>query len=331
MLRTARHQRVAPLVLRALEAAGIDADDAGARREAAFRRAQELVALPLVAEHALRPLDEAGLTPLVHKGAALVERYPGPGLRPMDDVDLLVPADQAQAAVAVLEAAGWRRGVHSVDLPDPGYDVPMVHREAVGLPIELHRELQRRGQRTSGVDAALLWAGRRASSVAGRRAWGVAPELELLVLATHAAKPFHVFSRLIWAVDIAVVAGAGGLDWDLVARRAQELRCATAVAVAGRLGRRLGAAVPDEVTALSGIVERTGALDALLDPRWPFVMADHNRRGLALALVDGGLARSRLVLDEVLHRDDGRSRARTVADIAGAAGRFARRVATRRA
>jgi hypothetical protein len=326
VLDTAREQRVAPLVLRALDAAGVEVGEvaAAARREAAFRRGQELVAIPLVVEHAIVPLHAAGLTPLVHKGAALLGRYPAPGLRPMDDVDLVVPADRLRDAISVLEGAGWARAGHSDEVPDPGYDVPMVHPRTGGLPIELHYDLQRPSQRTSEVDASRLWSERVPATVCGQTVWGVAPELELLALATHAAKPFHAFNRLIWATDLAVVIGAASIDWDTVARRVVELRCRSAVAVGLRLARRLGADVPDELVALPAFARRTGALEPVLDPRWPFVVGDRNRSGFALALVDDHRSRGRLIVDQV-RRADGRSPVGTVHDLLGAAYRFVRR------
>lgn len=54
-------------------------------------------------------LVAAGVTPIVFKGAALLaETYPDPGLRPMDDADLLVRPEQRATAVAVLAGAGYR-------------------------------------------------------------------------------------------------------------------------------------------------------------------------------------------------------------------------------
>jgi hypothetical protein len=275
-------------------------------------------------EHAIVPLREAGLMPLVYKGAALLTRYGAPGLRPMDDVDLVVPAEALAEAIAVLERAGWARARHSDAVADPGYDVPMAHPSTGGMPIELHYDLQRPSQRTSEVDAARLWSERVETQVCGQVVWGLAPELELLALATHAAKPFHAFNRLIWAVDIAVVSGAGGFDWDLLARRAVELRCRTALAVALRLARRLGAEAPDELVALPGFARRTRALEPVLDPAWPFAVDERNRSAFALALVDDHRARGKLIVDQV-RREDGRSPAATAYDLLRAGGRYLRR------
>ena len=66
------------------------------------------------------------------KGAALAGRYPEPGLRPMDDVDILVPRPQHDSALRRLEAAGWRR----VDIPGRHHETVLTHAEVPGLPLE---------------------------------------------------------------------------------------------------------------------------------------------------------------------------------------------------
>ncbi|MEX1020394.1 MAG: nucleotidyltransferase family protein [Litorilinea sp.] len=54
-------------------------------------------------------LHAAGIPTLTLKGAALVSQYyPTVGTRPMGDFDVLVPHAQAEAALAVLDAAEWR-------------------------------------------------------------------------------------------------------------------------------------------------------------------------------------------------------------------------------
>lgn len=339
MLTTAQQQRVAPLVLRSFDRAGIDAgaDAERARQEAAFRRAQELVSLPALMRHGLAPLDAAGLRPLLYKGGALVGRYPAPGLRPMDDVDIVLPAEQVPDAIAVLEQAGWRRGIHGrADqvrrrpvFEDPDYDVPMIHPETGGLPLELHHDLHRRWQRTNDLDAACLWDARSAGVLGDQPVWTVPPELELLALAAHAAKPFHAFSRLIWAVDLVVVMEASEIAWDEVARLAAKLRCRTALAVGLRLAERLGAVVPEDLSGLSGLAGRAGVLDPVLDPAWPFQAQDRNRGGFGLALVDDNRTRALLMVDRVLRGKGGRPNPRSIGHLGSAAVRTVRRMAVR--
>ncbi len=56
-----------------------------------------------------RLLEAAGITPIALKGAWLgAHAYPAPALRPMRDIDLLMPQDQVLAAYAALKASGYR-------------------------------------------------------------------------------------------------------------------------------------------------------------------------------------------------------------------------------
>jgi len=56
----------------------------------------------------LQALVEAGIPVMLLKGAALsLKYYKDPGLRPMDDVDILVPPDQAGPALDIVKEYGW--------------------------------------------------------------------------------------------------------------------------------------------------------------------------------------------------------------------------------
>ena len=73
-------------------------------------RAHAVMVLPQLGPMALAPLAEAGVTPLVFKGATLAERYPEPGLRPMDDADLLVRPGSLGAACGARTKAARQNG-----------------------------------------------------------------------------------------------------------------------------------------------------------------------------------------------------------------------------
>ena len=75
-----------------------------ARRDAAIAALAQQAALRL----ALARLGEAGIAAVALKGVALAWRhYPEAALRPMRDIDLLVPHARAIEAFAVLTAAGF--------------------------------------------------------------------------------------------------------------------------------------------------------------------------------------------------------------------------------
>ena len=108
----ASEQRIGPLLWRALGAAGSldalgpDATALGGMADAA--RMEALLLLPRTVALAVRPLTDAGLEPVVFKGPAVAARYPDPGLRPMDDIDLLLPEADHRRALDALGNAGWQ-------------------------------------------------------------------------------------------------------------------------------------------------------------------------------------------------------------------------------
>jgi hypothetical protein len=326
VLEVADRQRVGPLLLRSLRSAGVDVDAVAPRavEQARLWEAHARLVLPAAASAALNPLDDAGLRPLALKGLALVDRYPAPGLRPMDDIDLLLPRDIIRPAAKALLESGWRQIHHQ--RPDPGYDVALRHSSAPGVPLELHYELARWQERTNGIDPRRLWAARVPIEVFGCPAWGLPPEVELLALIAHAAKRFHLFNRLVWVVDIAIVASTPSLDWDEVARITVDTRCRVPVAIGLRLARRLGAAVPDDLLELPPFIVRSGALANLLDPSRPFSVHG-SQRWLGYVLADDVAGKIRLAAGDLIRPPRGEPRRQVVASIGRALQRAAPLVA----
>ena len=301
--RVAMSQQAAPLMWRALSECGhldLLGDTADQlRREYELRRAQAALLVPLALRTAMEPLRSAGLEPVVLKGPALAARYPQPGLRPMQDVDLLLAPRDHAAGVAALTDGGW--------IPWGGdarheYDTVLCHPSLPHLPLELHHGLESWRDRAHALTAHDLWAKRRPLDCMGVATFGLPVEDELVMLATHAAKPFHHFQRIIWSVDFAVVIAAAGatIDWDAVAARARASRCETAVAVALRHARRLGASVPDEAARVPVRRWRREALAPLLDETWPLAAGNEQlAHRLRYALPDAGRDRARLTVGEV--------------------------------
>lgn len=64
----------------------------------------------------LELLQREGIDTLVIKGVALAAAvYPNVGARPMADLDIVVPPEQARAAIRLVEQHGWRRAAGAVD------------------------------------------------------------------------------------------------------------------------------------------------------------------------------------------------------------------------
>ncbi len=139
------------------------------------------------------PLERAGLEVILLKGSALARTvYPSPGIRPLSDVDMLVRPDQRGELGRLLSAAGM---VESSD--------GLMFSDRQGRQIDVHGPDVGRAERYCGLSGEEAWADCR--PLEGSRVWrGLGPRTALAHLAVHALK--HSYSRMIWLVDIALVA-----------------------------------------------------------------------------------------------------------------------------
>jgi hypothetical protein len=294
-------QRVSPLLLRALTETGAAATSEPwverLEHDARRCRAQSRMLLPQMGPLALKPLADAGLEPLVIKGASLAPRYPDPALRPMDDVDMILPDRQIDDALRHLAPYGWQP--HTP--PDRRrFQVDVTHSSMPGLHIDLHRGLDSWRTRANRLTSDALWALRQPTTLYGAPAFVLPPEVELVGLAAHAAKPYHGFDRLIWIVDIAVAAQAP-LDWDRVAYFADDAHCRTALAVALTLATRLGVDSPKQLRHIDSA--RMHGLAHVLSDDWPTVSRNGAvRADLRYALVDDRRTRATLLVSELFDR-----------------------------
>jgi hypothetical protein len=288
--RVAVAQRVSPLLWRVAQrwATGDCAWSARLRDDSRRCKAQASLVRPLLRTHLLEPLAAAGLQPMVMKGAAVAGRYPEPGLRPMDDVDLLVrPGEHAEAA-EVLRRNGWvttpRQG--------PDYSLSLAHPAMPGLPVDLHLDLAVREEQVFRFTAADVWEGRRPATLYGAEAFVPDPETELLLLATHAGKPFHNFDRLLWAVDAAVIIRAASsagapIDWGRVGDASRRAAARSALAVLLTQARRLGADSPAALRQVDAGSTRRRALDPPRSEAWPLErLGKAERDRLTYAVID---------------------------------------------
>ena len=262
---------------------GLGEASAPLEEQARLHRLEHLVLLPHAVETAIQPLLDAGLEPVVFKGPSLAARYPEPGLRPMLDIDVVLPRADHARAVRAATAAGW-----SVVIPADRdhYETVLSHRAVPTLLLEIHRGLDTWFQRSAEIDLDELWMHRVSSDCFGTPAFGLPAELEFAALAAHAGKPFHTFSRLIWAVDLTVVA-TPTLDWGVVVGWAESWHCRTMLALALRQAERLGLAVPGELTAVRASKLRGRVLDPVGSLDWPLESPSlEGRNRLRYALAD---------------------------------------------
>ncbi len=315
--------RLIPLLWRTLRAAGA-LDLLGPRRDgfeaaAEVFRMEALLLIPRAVALAVRPLTAVGLEPVVFKGPAVASRYPEPGLRPMDDIDLLLPPTEHGRALRALQAVGWQVArPASIDR----YDTVLTHPEVPSLFLELHYGLEQGTQRLTALDPLALWKRRQPARHAGTPAFGLSPTEELVALAAHAGKPHHRFVRLVWIADLAMIvhdADRRGtpVDWHAVRALAREARCSTLVGAALAMTRRAGAEVPLGLFPLPTRGWRGESMQRMLAETWPLAERDHPgyRLDYALTVTDDPAQRMKILLVRLASGHGIRGRVRQVAHV----------------
>jgi hypothetical protein len=195
---------------------------------------------------------------MVLKGAALVPLvHHDPGVRPMDDLDLLVHPDDLPHAEQVVQAAGYRSSDTTPATAQPDDDhhhLPSLVRDDGTFTVELHHKLGSSGS-PPDFDVAGVWA--RALPFDAGDTTCLRPSDEDLL--AHVGLHFlidrvRLFSRraLRQVCDISAILAAfrDTLDWDRVIADADERGYAPALALA--LGTAIAVAdapLPDHVLA----------------------------------------------------------------------------------
>ena len=175
-------------------------------------------------------LAEAGVPALFLKGVHLAASvYPQAGLRPMRDVDVLVPEHAAARALAALERAGacreagkdgdidaWRAGMHHL---------PALVMPGRGVRVEVHTSLSPRAELAAlGVHAMPQWQDlwSRAVSIdcAGRTVRVLSPEDLLVHLAVHAVYQHRLSNGPLAIADVGFLLARHCVDWAALWRAA---------------------------------------------------------------------------------------------------------------
>lgn len=244
----ARSHRLSPVMLEV--ATGLGADEAliNALRADVRAGAAAALALESAANELAVAARQQGLRAAILKGPALEVRYGGRGLRPHDDLDLLVPHEELDGWHDMLGTLGykpagafvhsWKRGaLETVDL----HSRPLDFYSLLAVPDDLQ---------PVRIEPAGMLA--RAEPLEGLALPGLSAEDELVYSACHGLG-LHVFDRLVWMLDIAVLAGQ--------ARDVEKL-----IAIAGRAGaaRLLFHAVTVAIEA--GLITETPAWLARVAP-----------------------------------------------------------------
>jgi hypothetical protein len=212
----------------------------------------------------LAGMEQAGIPVILLKGAYLAEAvYRNPGLRPMGDLDILVPRGDVLLAMEVLKVVGYlpyRDFWPEVELPLVKHLPPFSKN---GTFIELHWAVVDPGSLVQ-VDIEGVWSRVQPVKGADMKVLTLCPEDLVLHLCIHAAHHYF-FQQLRSLCDIHEVIGfyTQTLDWGEIVARAKAWNAARGVYLALRLAQEiLNACVPGEI------------LDALCPPSFsPEVIA----------------------------------------------------------
>jgi hypothetical protein len=251
----AERHRLAPLLYYHLKKAEVSIPDSARRQLQGLyvrhRRANQ--ARLQVLYEVMAAYRSAGVPALLLKGAALCHLvYPEPGLRPMSDLDILVPACQARKAQEILAGLGF----HAPGAPDAAFS----HRhlgaatrrvDEVPVAVEIHHRLSSSywdnarayaWSKLRLVRLSLPGSGRQPSRAPDREleAWHTRDRLPvalaqdgvsaytlgcedtLAYLCWHLTSHVNVwdFGRLIWTADVVSFAErfAERIDWERVRR-----------------------------------------------------------------------------------------------------------------
>jgi hypothetical protein len=257
---------LAPLLHYRLEGWRAKLRDARAQAKLEFARQAEAARQVVRRAQLAEALARLPAQPVVLKGAYLAECvYPAPGLRPMNDIDLLFRPDDLPSVADALHELGYGSKDKSPELgpgitkhtstfqrTDGSAATPNPYLSATGSRmIEPHRSLE---ESWFGLKCDLtpgMWDRSQAIEIAGRSARALAPADNLLHLCVHLT--FHLIMgspSFVQLVDLAVFTGTVKVDWVDFQGRARGLRAAGYAYAAARLASQaLAAPFPDEVLA----------------------------------------------------------------------------------
>lgn len=236
--------RLLPLVYRNLGAESFDPEVAG-RMKGIYRRSwTHNQMLFRRAAGAIAALSDAGIETMVLKGASLsLLAYGSAGVRPMDDVDVLVRIERRVDAVEAMRAAGWRpekadaagwaRVHHSMGIDGPHGGNMDLHWFSLWQPARDEP----------------LWQKAVPLELSGTQTLAPCPADQLLLVCVHGT-PWNPLPPFRWIADAAAVIRSSGdaLDWDRLVSEAKRRQLTVASAAAlGYLREEFCLAVPATV------------------------------------------------------------------------------------
>lgn len=267
----AQEHRLGPLLMYAVQAKGDDVLFPTALSEPLRRMRANATFRTLAMQSMIldvhRTLDAAGIPHLFLKGAYLsLYAYPEAGLRPMRDLDVLVPIDQALEAYEVMIRAGFARhpeypGAPSAFLAKGQHFPPLRAGDGRGA-VEMHFRLTDTRAQSAGRQATFQQLFSRAIARAFQRETLMFPGHEdfLLHLCVHTAYQHNFDNGPLAVADIQWLLASSAIDWPFFWKLAEDEDAVVGAALCLRLAETLCGDV-----GVGWTVEAREAVDATPD------------------------------------------------------------------
>ena len=210
--------RLLPLVWRQLQRHGVDVDHL-AEHYRSTRAANERLLEQL--GELLPPLHREGIPTILLKGPALVvSAYHDVGVRPMSDVDVLVPIERVADATRALQERGW---IPQSPLTAVGMRLThsLLFRHPQRVPVDLHWHVFEECCRPGDDDG--LWAASVPVTIGTASTRVPAPEDQLLHVCVHGEKWVHV-PGIRWIADAVTIIRHGQVHWERLVAEAVRRR-----------------------------------------------------------------------------------------------------------
>jgi hypothetical protein len=224
-------------------------------------------------------LHQAEIPALLLKGCALTpacydDDY---GLRPMNDVDIVVPATQVTEAIRVLDQKGWQPEERGVERFTEDY-MSISHSHAFRMPgsyeCDLHWHLLPECCRAE--DDADFWQASLPIEIEGIPTRILNPADQILHLCLHGARWNHKRS-VHWLADVMMVLRSKNIDWPRLIHQLEKRRLVVPVReTLNYLVQHLDAPVPAE------IMQQLNAAPVSRMEQWEFSyqLDDHDQKPL---------------------------------------------------
>lgn len=224
---------VVPFFLHRLREEGVELQDFP-ELQSLILEARHYTAQYMLQEHAMlevnKALIEAGIKPIWLKGAALAHTiYPQPTLRTKADLDIIVPTEDFQQALRILNEMNYHdpnKGLKTVAIDKLSHHAHLRHKKFYSVILELHhRLLGHSGRNHLPSDILAQWLNQTIEfQVNGQRCYTLKPELHFLYICAHVfLQHGEAALTLRDLLDLHLLALTYELDWEYLVDQSVQL------------------------------------------------------------------------------------------------------------